>query len=188
MRIIGLSGSIVGKNTSTAMKQVAKAFVEYYPEIDFELIDLADLSIDFADGRHFQDYDGDTGHLIEQIMLADALIIGTPIFQASIPAPLKNVFDLLPEEALQDKVVSLLITAGSSKHFFVAETQIKPILSYLKATILQKYLFITGQNFFNGELVADDLYFRIQNLIEDTVLMTEAQQSLIEARDAKYDF
>ncbi len=188
MKVIGLSGSIVGKNTSTAMKEVANAVNDHYPEIEFELIDLADLSVEFADGRHYQDYDGDTGYLIQQIMSADALIIGTPIFQASIPATLKNVFDLLPEEALLDKVVSLLITAGSSKHFFVAETQIKPILSYLKATIVQKYLFITGQNFFNGELIVDDIYFRIQNLIEDTVLTVEAQQSLIEARDAKYDF
>ena len=47
------------------------------------------------------------------------LIIGTPVFQASIPATLKNIFDLLPVNALQEKIVSMLVTAGSPKHYLI---------------------------------------------------------------------
>ena len=54
----------------------------------------------FSDGRDFRDYEGDTKRVAEVIMAADALIIGTPVFHASIPATLKNVFDLLPQNAL----------------------------------------------------------------------------------------
>jgi FMN reductase len=42
------------------------------------------------------DYTGDTRVVLEKIMEADAYIIGTPVFQASIPGTLKNLFDLLP--------------------------------------------------------------------------------------------
>ena len=58
--------------------------------------------------------------------------IGFPIFQASIPGSLKNVFDLLPVNAFHDKVIGLVATAGSSKHYLIPEMHLKPILSYMK--------------------------------------------------------
>jgi FMN reductase len=62
-------------------------------------------------------------------MDADAIIIGTPIFQASIPAALKNVFDLLPTSAFLDKVVGVIATAGSSKHYLIPAQHLLPILT-----------------------------------------------------------
>lgn len=50
-------------------------------------------------------------------------------FQASIPATLKNVFDLLPVNAFRDKVVSIIVTAGTPKYYMMVEQQLKPILS-----------------------------------------------------------
>ena len=96
MKIVGLSGSIVGSKTRTAMNYVAKELAEKYPEVEVTLIDLADYNVQFSDGRNYLEYEGDTGFVTKTIMEADAIIIGTPIFQASIPATLKNIFDLLP--------------------------------------------------------------------------------------------
>lgn len=96
MKIIGLSGSIVGSKTRTVMDAVAKEIAEKYPEADFQLIDLKDYDLQFSDGRNYLDYSGDTAWVTRQVMEADVMIIGTPVFQASIPASLKNIFDLLP--------------------------------------------------------------------------------------------
>ncbi|WP_212679968.1 NADPH-dependent FMN reductase, partial [Salmonella enterica] len=63
----------------------------------------------FSDGRNYLDYHGDTGELTQATMQSDVLFIGTPIFQASIPASLKNVFDLLPQNGLRQKTVGMLI-------------------------------------------------------------------------------
>lgn len=188
MKIIGLSGSIVGSKTKTAMKAIEKLFNDNYSDIEFELIDLADYEIIFADGRHYQDYEGDTQSVVTKIMDADALVIGTPIFQASIPATLKNIFDLLPEEALKDKIVSMVVTAGSPAHFMVPEIQLKPVLSYLKAQILQRYLFITDKHFYRGELMDDAIYFRMQNLVDDTILLAQTYQEMRNKQEAQFDF
>lgn len=66
------------------------------------LIDLAEYDIQFSDGRDYWEYEGDTRYVARTVMEADAIIIGTPIFQASIPATLKNIFDLLPFSAFRD--------------------------------------------------------------------------------------
>ena len=63
-----------------------------YPEHEVILLDLAEYKMEFSDGRNYFDYEGDTKYVTETIMAADALIIGTPVFQASIPATLKKHF------------------------------------------------------------------------------------------------
>ncbi|MBD7945437.1 MULTISPECIES: NADPH-dependent FMN reductase [Psychrobacillus] len=188
MKIVGLSGSRVGSKTRTAMNYTIKEISEKYPEVEITLIDLADYDIQFSDGRNFLEYEGDTGFVTTKIMEADAIIIGTPIFQASIPATLKNIFDLLPVSAFRDKIVSMIVTAGSAKHYLIVEQQLKPILAYMKAQIVQTYVFIEEKDFHRKEIVNDDVIFRIQRLVEDTFVLTETYKAIKEKKEAEYDF
>ncbi|WP_416148644.1 NADPH-dependent FMN reductase [Salipaludibacillus sp. HK11] len=188
MKIIGLSGSQVGSKTRTAMEVTLKAIKEKYPETETILIDLADYKLEFSDGRNYLDYEGDTGYVTKTLMEADAIVIGTPIFQASIPGTLKNIFDLLPVNAFRDKVVSMLVTAGSPKHYLVADHQIKPILAYMKAQIVQTYVFIEEKDFRQKEIINNDVLFRIDRLAEDTVVLTETFAKIRADKEAEYDF
>lgn len=188
MNIVLLSGSKVGSKTRTAMGYVEKEITNNYSEAVVTIIDLAEYDIQFSDGRLYMDYDGDTGYVAKKIMDADALIIGTPIFQASIPATLKNIFDLLPGDAFQDKVVSMLVTAGSSRHFLIPEQQIKPILSYMKAQIVQTYVFIEEKDFYQKKIINDDVFFRIERLVGDTTSLANVYHKVQAEKEAKYDF
>lgn len=188
MKLVLLSGSNVGTKTRVAMDYTLNVLKEKYPEIETTLIDLAEYDMQFSDGRNYLEYEGDTAYITKMIMAADTLIIGSPIFQASIPASLKNVFDLLPQNAFRGKVASVIVTAGSPKHYLIAEQQIKPILAYMKAQVVQRYVFIEEKDFYRKELITDDVHFRIENLIEDTVVLTETYQKIREAKEAEYGF
>ncbi|AEO99808.1 NADPH-dependent FMN reductase [Weizmannia coagulans] len=185
MKIVALSGSRVGSKTRTAMNYAVNVIRGKYPNAEVTLLDLADYDVQFSDGRHYMDYEGDTKFVAQTVMDADALIIGTPVFQASIPATLKNVFDLLPEKSLRDKVASIIVTAGSPKHYLIAEQQIKPILSYMRAQIVQSYVFIEEKDFYQKEIVNEDVLLRISRLVEDTVMLTETYAKIKEAKEAK---
>ncbi|MFD2130256.1 NADPH-dependent FMN reductase [Pseudogracilibacillus auburnensis] len=188
MKIVALSGSIVGSKTKTAMEKVMEMVEQKYPTHDVHLLDLAQYSLEFSDGRNYFEYKGDTKYLTETIMTADALIIGTPIFQASIPGTLKNIFDLLPVDALRDKVASIVVTAGTSRHYLMVEQQLKPILAYMKAHVVPSYVFIEEQDFLRQEIINDDIVFRMERLVEDTVLTVEAFEEIRAKKDAEYDF
>lgn len=188
MKIVGLSGSKIGMKTRTAMNYTIKILTEKYPDSQITLIDLAEYDVQFSDGRNYMEYTGDTGYVSRTIMEADAIIIGTPIFQASIPATLKNIFDLLPVNAFRDKVVSMLVTSGSPKHYLIAEQHLKPILSYMKAQIVQTYVFIEEKDFQRNEIINDDVLFRIERLIEDTVILTDTYTSIRKVKEEEYDF
>lgn len=188
MKIVALAGSNVGSKTKTAMLKVTDILEHKYPQHEVTLLDLADYSLEFSDGRNYFEYDGDTKYVTETIMEADAIIIGTPTFQASIPATLKNIFDLLPVNAFRDKVVSSVVTAGTAKHYLMVEQQLKPILAYMKAHIVPTYVFIEEQDFLRKEIVNDDVLFRLDRLVEDTVLTVEAFDTIRKKKDEEYDF
>ncbi len=90
--------------------------------------------------------------------------------------------------AFRDKVVSMLVTAGTAKHYLMVEQQLKPILAYMKAEIVQTYVFIEEKDFYRKEIVNDDVVFRIERLVEDTVVLTETYTSIREAKEAAYGF
>ncbi|WP_342514026.1 NADPH-dependent FMN reductase [Sporosarcina sp. FSL K6-1522] len=188
MKIVLLSGSKVGSKTRTAMDYALEIARKKYPDAEVTLLDLAEFDVIFSDGRNYWEYEGDTKYVAETMMAADAIIMGTPTFQASIPATLKNVFDLLPVNAFRDKVVSMLVTAGTAKHYMMVEQQLKPILAYMKAHIVPTYVFIEEKDFNRKEIVNDDVHFRLERLVEDTVLLVEAYAGIREAKDAEYGF
>ncbi len=91
MKIVAINSSFSGTKTRRALDTLS------FPEdVEFELIELSQLNISFADGRDYREYTDDTTTLVSKILDADGIIIGTPVYQASIPGSLKNLFDLLP--------------------------------------------------------------------------------------------
>ncbi|MBY7145037.1 NAD(P)H-dependent oxidoreductase [Virgibacillus sp. NKC19-3] len=173
MKIIGISGSIIGSKTKITVEKVLTNIKNIQPDIDIELMDLKNYQLEFCDGRALIDYAGDTALVLKKILSADAFIIGTPIFQASIPGTLKNLFDLLPIDAISNKVVGIVSTAGSAKHHLVVEHQLKPILSYMKAMTLPQYVFIE-EKYFNAkkEIQDEQILSRLQKLADDVVHMS----------------
>ncbi|WP_067702916.1 MULTISPECIES: NADPH-dependent FMN reductase [unclassified Erwinia] len=69
----------------------------------------------------------------EDLAGADGVIVATPVYKASFSGALKTVLDLLPERALEHKVVLPLATGGTVAHMLAVDYALKPVLSALKA-------------------------------------------------------
>ncbi|WP_208559683.1 NADPH-dependent FMN reductase [Marinilactibacillus kalidii] len=189
MNVVVLAGSNVGEKSSIVANRMIESLKTSYGEAhDVSIIDLKDYQMTFSDGRNYLDYEGDNKMITETIMAADVLMIVTPIFQASIPAVLKNVFDLLPQSALQNKVSAIVATAGSDRHYLIPEQQLKPILSYMKSSIVPNYVFLLDTDYQGGKIINDDIHFRIDKLIEDTLVLATAYKEIWSAQEESYGF
>lgn len=189
MNYLILSGSTHGEKTRQASEALkAQLELQLNPDDELTYLNLQDLDMAFSDGRHPMDWRDDNAKVIAAILASEIIYIGSPIFQASIPGSLKNVFDLLPEHALERKTIGLVITAGSPRHYLVAEQQLMPILNYLKAVVVPKYVFIEGREFAGDGLASDDIQFRLQNLIQDTQQLAQAYQTVWQAEDESFGF
>lgn len=188
MKILGIAGSIKSRKTVLAVEAIIEAIKEKDDSVETEIISLGDFDLVFSDGRDYRDYEGDTNKVISKVMEADAFVIGTPVYQSSIPGALKNLFDLLPKDAFYDKVVGIVATAGSDKHFLMVELLLKPILSYMKAIVVPKYVFINEALFIDDRIVSDDIDFRIRLLADETVRVIEVVRELKVKREKEFDF
>ena len=188
MKVLGVSGSIVGSKTRIAVENILNRINEQYEDIEIELIDLKQYNLVFSDGRDYRDYTGDTKLVLEKIMEADGYIIGTPTFQASIPGTLKNLFDLLPMDAFREKVVGLVSTAGSAKHYLVAEQQLKPILNYMQAMVIPKYVFIEEKHYHKQAIIDDEIVFRLNRLADDVVFFLRTAVQMKASEESAYPF
>jgi hypothetical protein len=68
MKIVGISGTIVGSKTRTALDFALQILHDHYPDVEKTLVDLADYDISFSDGRPYREYVGDTKKVAETIM------------------------------------------------------------------------------------------------------------------------
>ena len=70
---------------------------------------------------------------VRAVLAADALIVATPIYKASYSGLLKVFLDLLPQSALQGKVVLPLATGGTVAHLLAMDYSLRPVLVSLGA-------------------------------------------------------
>jgi len=70
---------------------------------------------------------------VRQVIAADAVVVATPIYKASYSGLLKVFLDLLPQSALQGKVVLPLATGGTVAHLLAIDYGLRPVLVSLGA-------------------------------------------------------
>lgn len=182
MKLVGISGSLVGWKTSQAIFDVLKAAKAVDSSIETELIDLRDYDVEFVRGTPLAYYNEDTWDVVHKILEADLLVIGTPVFQASISGALKNLLDHLPTDAFNSKVTGIITTGGSDKHYLVSDYQLKPILTFLKGIVPSGNVFIHNDAFNDeNEIIDSDIEDRLYKLAEEIITL----QQLINQKSTK---
>lgn len=173
VKLIGLSGSLIGSKTPVGVDAVLQFVKNNHPEIEVELIDLRDYKgIEFCDGRKLEDYNEDTQSVVQKLIDADFYVIGTPIYQSSLTGVLKNVFDLLPVQSIYNKVMGFLATGGTYQHYLVVENQLKPIAGFFRSYVAPSYVYLNSDHFDAENNIKDtETLSRLEKLAEELVFM-----------------
>lgn len=175
MKVVGISGSLIGAKTSKAVYEVLAAIKSLDPNVQIELLDLKDFEIEFVNGSPLSYYNDDTIKVVNKMLDADMLVFGSPIYQASISGVLKNLLDFFPVDSFKNKVTGIITTGGTEKHFLVSEFHLKPILSYLKGTVPVHQVFIHNDNFDDdNEITNQGLKKRIHKLAEEMLALQKS--------------
>jgi FMN reductase len=170
MKLVGISGSLAGSKTAIAVEETLNIAKKQDEKLETELIDLKDYDVEMVKGFPLEKYNDDTQNVVKKIMAADMLVIGTPIYQASISGALKNLFDHIPQEAFDGKVVGMVATAGSEKHYLVPEYHLKPIISFLKGTLPSRNVFVHNMCFDEtNKITNEDVLNRMTKMSEDMI-------------------
>lgn len=130
MRILLISGSPTAVSRSQIIVDTARQWLTL-KGADTSLVKVSELNAQALIQAQFSH--PEIRQVIDQVASADGIIVASPVYKAACTGVLKTLLDLLPERALENKVVLPLMTAGSHAHLLALDYSLKPILGALKA-------------------------------------------------------
>ena len=171
MHVLGISGSLRRDSHNTRLLRAAA--MELPPGATFELFEgLAELPA-YCEDIDVEPAPEQVTRLREAIAAADALLIATPEYNASIPGALKNALDWasrpFPENVLRGKPV---VVIGASTGLFGAvwaQAELRKVLNHTGAEVFGDELPVglaDGAFTEAGELADLELRERLADLVE----------------------
>jgi len=155
MKILGISGSLRRGSFNTAALHAAAELLPAGHE--FSLAEIGDLPLLNTDLEQDGRFPAPVERLRAEILAADALLIATPEYNASIPAPLKNAIDWAsrPANVLAGKPAALLGVSPGALGTARAQYPLRQTLGVLSVQLLgQPEVFIGSATpkFTDGQL------------------------------------
>jgi FMN reductase len=142
------AGLSVPSSTRLLADRLSAAVVDALHEpVEVDVIELRPLAHALADNLLTGFASGELAEAIETVRRADALIVVTPVFSASYSGLFKTFFDVLEPDLLTGVPVLIGATAGSARHSLVLEHALRPLFSYLHATVVPTAVFAASEDF-----------------------------------------
>lgn len=160
---------------------MAEAARRSHPEMETEILNLADFRIAFADGRPLEAYGDDTTTVVGKIAAADLIVLATPVYRASFTGSLKNLLDHVPVEALMGKPCGIIAMGATAHHFLGAEWHLRDVLTWYGAMTAPTGIYLSSADFVDGaptQAVMDDLAALIDALVRLRAATPAASGSL----------
>jgi FMN reductase len=124
-------------------------------DVAVDILNLADAPVEICDGRALEAYGEATRQAVARIAAAGAVLIGAPVYRASFPGVLKNLLDITPVEALQNKPVGIVAMGGSPHHYLAVDSQLRPVMAWFGALVAPTAVYLTSADFRDGKLASD---------------------------------
>ena len=169
MKIVVISGS----PRKTANTQIMMRYVYDYAKSknhDTKFINLSEGGIDYFSGPD-ENYSQTTTQAANDIMDADAWIIGTPIYNSFFSAALKNLFEFVNYKNTAGKTAGLAILASGNIGFINVQTLLTQLMSYFRVVTNPKAVFMTVDAIKDGQISGDAEKTRLKELVDETVLL-----------------
>ena len=142
------------------------------------LVDLGSLTIGFADGTPLEKLTDDTSSLVEAVSAADAVLLATPVYRASMTGAVKNVLDFLPMEALRGKPVGLIVMWATLHHFLGPESHLRDVLAWFGAVTLPTSIYLSSADFVDG-VISEKAAGALDHLVATSLQLADALNGAI---------
>jgi FMN reductase len=156
---------------ASAIAEAAEAVRNSAADVEVEVMNLAETAIDICDGRPLDGYCATTREAVARIDAAAAVLVAAPVYRASFPGVLKNLFDIAPVTALQGKPVGIVAMGGSAHHYLAVDTQLRQVLSWFGALVAPTGVYLTGADFRDGQLASDTARQDLTALAETLLIL-----------------
>jgi FMN reductase len=179
-RIVGLAGSWSVPSRTRALVALIGTKAAARFGAAHETYALNDLGPSLGQARALEELDAPARAIVDRLLSADALIVGTPVYKGSYTGLFKHLFDLIEPSALAAKPVLLTATGGGDKHALVVEHHLRPLFGFFEAATLPTGIYAGSADFLDAVPASPALLGRIDRAVEQLApwLATRAPSAL----------
>lgn len=166
-KLVGLVGSFSRPSRSYALVETIAGLARDQYGLRPRLYDLIDFGPSLGNARRHDDLDETARQAIEDIISADVLVVGSPVYKGSYTGLFKHLIDLIDPLALQGKPVILTATGGGDRHALIVEHQLRPLFGFFMAHTLPSAIYAADRNFADYRLVSEPVHRRAEQAAEE---------------------
>ena len=154
-RVVAISGGL-GSPSSTRVladdiiARLQGSVAERGRSLESSVIELRELAHPIVDAMLTGFASGVLADAVESLRIADAFVVVSPTFSASISGLVKSFFDILEPDVLAGKPALMAATGGTERHSLMLEFAMRPLLSYLGALPVRTAIFAATADFGPG--------------------------------------
>ena len=151
-RIVIVSGGL-GSPSSTRVladdivERLREQLADRGETLDVTVAELRELAHPIVDAMLTGFPTGDLAKVIDEVAAADALVVVSPTFSASMSGLFKSFFDILEPDTLRGRPVLMAATGGTERHSLMLEFAMRPLFSYLGALPVRTAIFAATSDF-----------------------------------------
>jgi FMN reductase len=165
LRIVGIAGSLSRPSKTRALVDMVTTRAAAALGASAATYDLTDLQPGLGAAQTLDDLEGLPRAIMDTLLSADALVVGSPVYKGSYTGLFKHLFDLIDPAALAGKPVLLTATGGGDKHALVIEHQLRPLFGFFEAVTLPTGIYASGADFTDGVPASPTLLARIDRAV-----------------------
>ncbi len=167
LKVVGLAGSYNRPSkTFVLVEHIARIAAHRY---GFEplIYDMADVGPSLGQAQHQRELDEAATAILNDVVGADLLIVGSPTYKGSYSGLFKHFVDLIDPEQLRAKPVLITATGGGDRHALMVEHQLRPLFGFFMAHTLPTAVYASDKDFSDYRIVSDPLRQRIGFAVDE---------------------
>lgn len=176
--VVGLSGNLTRPSKTKVFVDHIAGLVAQGLDASHAVFDIEDLGPSLAPARRLGDLDAQARAIVDQILGAGVLVVGSPTFKGSYTGLFKHFIDLLDPSSLRGKPVVLAATGGGERHALVVEHQLRPLFGFFEAQTIPTGVYASDRDFADGVLISESIRQRAQQAAHEALRLAGRPQNV----------
>jgi FMN reductase len=158
-----VSGS---RKAQSRSRILASYLLDYYQTnaLDAEVLDLRAVNLPFCDGDAAYG-DPEAIRCNQIVAAARVIVVAAPIYNFDLSATVKNLLELTGQ-SWESKIVGFACAAGGYTSYMSVMAFANSLMLDFRCLVIPRFVFATGEDFDNGQLVSDEVKRRLLELGE----------------------
>ncbi|PSJ49493.1 FMN reductase [Kumtagia ephedrae] len=165
--VVGVSGNVTRPSKTKAFVDHIAGRLATAIGAASNTFDIEDLGPSLGGARRLADLDPAAVNLVEQLLGADVLVVGSPTYKGSYTGLFKHFFDLIEPASLRGKPVILAATGGGERHSLIVEHQLRPLFGFFEALTVPTAIYASDKDFAGGALASEAIRARADQAVAE---------------------